>query len=374
DHAGHAGEDVHAGEDDHGNEVIVRLSAAEMKAVGLVTARAGGGTLRLRLRLPGEIRMNTDRMAHVAPRASGVVREVAATLGAKVRRGQPLAVLESSELAEAKAAYLAESERLDLAHERFSREERLWRKKITSEQDYLEAKQALAEARIAKRTAEQKLHVLGVSEKGLARLADEPDESFLRYEMTAPADGTIVEKHIAVGEQMGADSTPFTLADLDTVWAILTIHQKDVALFGVGIEVEISTEHGGPKAVGKVEYVSPVVDEATRTAHARVVVDNSGGRWRPGIFVSGAARVSERRVAVLVPAGAIQTVDGESIVFVKHPEGFVAERVRTGQSDGAMVEVIAGLKPGDEYVTEGSFELKAKIVTSGMDAHAGHGH
>ena len=67
-------------------------------------------------------------------------------------------------------------------------------------------------------------------------------------------------------------------------------------------------------------------------------------------------------------------MDGESIIFVKTSAGFVAERVRTGQSDGAMVEVLAGLHLGDEYVTEGSFELKAKIVTSGMDAHAGHGH
>ena len=124
-----------------------------MKAAGLVTTRARGGTLRLTLRLPGEIRMNADRVAHVAPRASGVVREVAVTLGAKVRRGQAMAVLESSELAEAKATYLAAAERLDLAHEQVTREEGLRRKKISSEQDYLEAKQALAEARIAMRTA-----------------------------------------------------------------------------------------------------------------------------------------------------------------------------------------------------------------------------
>jgi cobalt-zinc-cadmium efflux system membrane fusion protein len=318
--------------------------------------------------------MNADGIAHVAPRASGVVREVAVTLGAKVRRGQVMAVLESSELAEAKAAYLAETERLDLAHEQFTREDGLRRKKISSEQEYLEAKQALAEARIAKRTAEQKLRVLGVTGRDLAKLADEPDESFLRYEMTAPADGTVIARHIAVGERMEAESEPFTLADLDTVWAILTVHQKDVALVRVGTEVEVSIGRGGPSAAGKVTYVSPVVDEATRTAHARVVIDNSGGQWRPGIFVSSVAKVGERRVAVLVPAGAIQTVEGESIIFVKHPEGFVAERVRTGQSDGAMVEILAGLKPGDEYVTEGSFELKAKIVTGGMDPHAGHGH
>ena len=318
--------------------------------------------------------MNTDRRAQITPRASGIVREVAVTLGTRVRRGQILAVLESSELAEAKAAYLAETERLDLAWERFTREEGLWKKKIASEQDYLEAKQALAEARIVKRTAKQTLHVLGVSDGGLAELADEPDESFLRYEMTAPTDGTVVEKHIAVGERLEVDSTPFTLADLDTVWAILTIHQKNIALVRAGTEVEISAATTGESVVGKVEYVSPIVDEATRTAHARVVIDNSGGEWRPGIFVSGTARVSERCVEVLVPNGAIQSVDGESVVFVKDPKGFVVERVRTGQTDGAMTEILAGLLPGQEYVTEGSFELKAKIVTSGMDAHAGHGH
>ena len=77
---------------------------------------------------------------------------------------------------------------------------------------------------------------------------------------------------------------------------------------------------------------------------------------------------------MLVPAGAVQNIDGETVVFVKESGGFAAERVKTGESDGAMVEVLAGLKPGDEYVTRGAFELKAKIVTSGMDPHAGHGH
>ena len=143
------------------------LEAGDLSELGIRVEVAGPGLVENSTELPGEVQVNGDRMAHVAPRVSGVVKEVFASLGDSVRGGQVLAVLESRELADSKADFLASSERLKLADATFRREERLWDEKISSEQDYLDARRGLAEARIARRAAEQKLHALGFSSSDL---------------------------------------------------------------------------------------------------------------------------------------------------------------------------------------------------------------
>jgi len=382
-HGGHA-EDAHAGdahaddehaEDEHADEElsVVKLSDAAVRAVGIKVLRASKGVIRARLRLLGEIRANADRLAHISPRAVGVVRDVRHTLGDRVTAGDVMAVLDSQELAEAKAAYLAELERSAIAESRFLREERLWKKKISSEQEYLDAGKELAEARIVKRTAQQKLYILGLSGRDIAGLSSQSDELFVRYEMRAPISGTVVGKHLAVGETVEAGSTPFTVADLSTVWAILTVHQKDIALVGKGTTVEVRAADGS-EASGAIVYLSPMLDEGTRSAAARVVLDNKDGRWRPGTFVKGVALVGEKQHDVVIPVSALQSLDNEAVVFVPAPGGFGARHVRAGASDGTRVAVVDGLHQGERYVAEGAFELKAKLVTSGMDPHAGHGH
>ena len=393
DHAGHAehadeeakdphdehAEDAHAGdahtEDEHADEELslVKLSDAAARAAGIKVLRASGGVVRIRLRLPGEIRANADRLAHISPRAAGVVRDVRNTLGDRVTAGDVIAVLDSQEFAEAKAAYLAELERFAIAKGRFLREERLWQKKISPEQEYLDAGKELAEARIVKRTAPQKLYILGLSGRDIAGLTSQSDELFVRYEMRAPISGTVVGKHLAVGETIEAGSTPFTVADLSTVWAILTVHQKDIALVGPGTMVEVRAADG-LEASGAIVYLSPMLDEGTRSAAARVVLDNKNGRWRPGTFVTGVALVREKRHDVVIPVSALQSLDNEAVVFVPTPGGYEARHVRAGASDGTRVAVVDGLRQGERYVAEGAFELKAKLVTSGMDPHAGHGH
>ena len=120
--------------------------------------------------------------------------------------------------------------------------------------------------------------------------------------------------------------------------------------------------------------VSPIVDKETRTATARLVIDNGDGSWRPGVFVVGQMSVSAEEVPVVVPRNAVQTVEGEQVVFVPEGENFEPVRVRTGRSDRQRVEITGGLPAGTPYVAEGAFELKAKLVTSGLDPHAGHGH
>jgi cobalt-zinc-cadmium efflux system membrane fusion protein len=288
-----------------------------------------------------------------------------------VHKGEVMAVLESRDLADAKAAFLNATEKLALARATFSREEDLWKKKISPEQDYLQAKQALAEARIELRSAEQKLHSLGFSDEYLAQLPSQPDMSYTRYEIAAPFEGTVIEKHISTGEAHKEDAEVFIVADLNSVWVNLSVYQKDMPFIRKGQPVVVSAGHGIPDTSGVISYIGPLVGEQTRTAVARVVLPNTGGNLRPGLFVTGLITVDSVPVSLLVPKTAIQTVEDKPSVFVKTDEGFVLQPVTVGRSNETHVEITSGIKPGTQYVKSGAFTLKAQLSKRAFgDGHA----
>ncbi|HDZ69456.1 MAG TPA: efflux RND transporter periplasmic adaptor subunit, partial [Phycisphaerales bacterium] len=332
----------------------------------------GPGKLRVHITLPGEIRVNEDKSAHVVPRVSGTVYEVKKKLGDPVRKGELLAVIESRELANAKATYLAGLERSALAQANFRREEKLWEKKISSEQEYIVAKQALAEAQIELHSAEQKLYALGFTKEYLKKLPTLPGGSFTRYEIVAPFDGTIIYKHITVGEVVGSESEIFIISDLSTVWVDLSVYQKDLAYIQKGQTAVIAARHGVPGIKGEIFYVGRTVGEDTRTALARIVIPNHQEQYRPGIFVTANVTVDEIDVPLLVPKSSLQTVEGKTCVFIQDDDGFEPQPIFIGRSNKTHVEVISGLSPGQRYVTKGAFTLKAQLSKSSFGDGNGH--
>jgi len=368
----HDAHDEHAeGEDGHGEE-IVRLSDAELREFGIHLETAQAGTLNQYIELPGEIVLNADRLAHVVPRVAGIVREVRATVGDRIEAGQLLAILESRELADAKAVYLAAIEREKLAQANFAREERLWGKKVTSEQEYLDARQALAEARIARNSTKQQLHALGFTDAVLKELPDHPDATYTHFEIRAPLGGTVIEKHMTLGENVGADADVFTIADLSTVWVNLNIYQKDLVSVRKGQSVGIEIGHGIPSVEGKIAWVGPQVDEGTRTAKARIELVNSDGSLRPGLFVTAKVAVGSSQAGLVVPKSALQSFEGKTVVFVRTDEGFEPKPVELGRQNGTTVEILSGLLTGQTYAAEGAFTLKAQLSKGAFGD--GHNH
>ena len=130
-----------------------------------------------------------------------------------------------------------------------------------------------------------------------------------------------------------------------------------------------------PDTKGKISYISPVINEETRTAIARIILPNPGGHWRPGLFVTAQFIGEGIPVKTLITKSAIQNLEDKTCVFIYHPgEGFEPQEITVGLTDKTHAEIISGLKAGQRYVAKGAFELKAKIVTSTLDSHAGHGH
>jgi cobalt-zinc-cadmium efflux system membrane fusion protein len=478
--------------DDHDHEATdanrVELTPDQRQRTDLRLATAGPGTIAVTGSFPGEVVLNPDRMAHIVPRAAGIVREVSVSLGDQVEAGEILAWIESDELAEAKLAFYAKHaevgccqvelpraleifentnrlllllehdpspaqlqkiENLEMGEYRgklliaysnfqaasktLQRERALFEKNVSSESELIQAEAAFNRAQAAfaaardtaryqvlidyteaaqKRqvaefeavAAEQRLRLMGADDSVMADLlalvpktaglepclCDDPnckdgeipsvidtlgDEHRLGfYALRAPFTGFITEKHLTLGEKIGDEESVMTIADTSSVWVRFNVYQKDLSLADVGQAVEIDLGPAMPHIAGAVTYVSQIIDRETRTARARVELDNPHGTLRPGLYATVRVDVDSVPAPVVIPRNAVQVVDDENVVFVEDGDGFVPTPVHLGRSDRDRVIILSGLAPGQRYVEQGAFELKAHIVTSGIDPHAGHGH
>jgi len=203
----------------------------------------------------------------------------------------------------------------------------------------------------------------------------ESNESLADYQLKSLINGTIVEKHITKGEIFEADMSPhgFVVADLSEVWVYLNLYQKDLPFIKKGQKVSISSDPGLEKTAGKINYISPIIDEKTRTAKARVVLPNPKGIWKPGLFVNGSIITDEFMAQIAIPKTAVESLENRPCVFVKSDEGFKPRFITTGKENHALVEILSGLSDGESYVTKGGFTLKAELQKEifGNDEH-GH--
>ncbi|SHG75474.1 efflux RND transporter periplasmic adaptor subunit [Massilia sp. CF038] len=342
--AGHA-------DDQHGPQIIA-FTDAQIRSADIALRTAGPARLETFIRMPGEIKFNEDRTAHVTPRVEGIVENVHVNLGQQVRKGTVLAVLASADISEQRSALAAAIKRAQLAHTIYLSEKQLWEDKISARQDYLQAEQAWQEADIAVRNARQKLLAFGAD--------SDASGPFNRLALRAPFDGMIVDKHIAVGEAVGAQTKVFTLSDLKTVWAEVVVPAKDLGIVRVGTEALLHSAATQDQVKGKVSFVSAMIGEQTRSARARVVIENPALAWRPGLFVDVDVVTGTASVPVAVEKEAIQLLDGKQVVYCRVQEGFVARTVVLGRSDGRLVEILSGVPAGAVYAAAHSFTVKAE--------------
>ncbi|MBB2919671.1 cobalt-zinc-cadmium efflux system membrane fusion protein [Cupriavidus alkaliphilus] len=348
-----------------GKPHVIALTPAQIEQAGIGMATAAAAALRSSVDFPGEIRFNDDRTAHVVPRVAGVAQAVPANLGQAVRKGEVLALIASTTVAEQRSELLAAQKREALARATYAREKTLWQEKISAEQDYQQARTALEEAQIAVQNARQKLTAIGAAEGGGAG-----GGALNQFALRAPFDGIVVEKHLSLGEAVKEDASVFTVSDLSSVWAEFVVSARDLDRVRVGEAVTVRSSASATQAEGKVSYVGALLGEQTRTAKARVTLANPGTAWRPGLFVTVSVLGAPVQVPVTIAADALQQVDGQSVVFVAVPDGFAVQPVKTGRTDGKLVEVTQGLQAGARYAAANSFILKSELGK----ASAGHEH
>jgi cobalt-zinc-cadmium efflux system membrane fusion protein len=336
------------------NKIV--MDEAQIKASEIHVASAGPMAIATVLQFPGEIQINDDRTVHVVPRVPGVAEAVLVSTGQSVKKGQPLAIFSSQMISEQRSALQTAQKRLSLATTIYQREKTLWEQKITAEQDYLQALQALREAEIAVDNSQQKLSALGVIVNNTATAS-----SLNRFELRAPYDGLVVERNLSVGEAVKEDTPIFTISDLSTVWAEVHIPAKDLPHVHVGGKVTLRATAFDAETTGTVAFLGALVGELTRMAKARIVLANPQGTWRPGLFVSVQVKASDVQVPIAIATDAIQTLGTQQVVFERTDTAFIARPVKLGLNDGKHVQVLEGLAPGARYAAKGSYILKSEL-------------
>jgi RND family efflux transporter MFP subunit len=344
----------------------INLSADEIARAGIVIGKAeDGGTSQLRV--PGTVEPNAYRSVVVTPIAPGRVTSVAGVLGEHVRQGQPLAQIHSPELADAQRRYLSVRAELD-AHEReLRRTERLVEIGSASRQE-LEKIHAEHTAAVAMVQSEQsRLTLLGMTAEQIRQLAS-PADLTSAMTIVAPADGVITERAANVGVNVDTTTKLFTIVDMSTVWVVGNLYERDLGRVRLGTPVTVTVPGSQIAIEGKVNYLDPQINVATRTAQMRVEVPNRDGRLRLGMYAEMLVRDVRATTAISIPREAVQIVGDRAVVYVADPtaKGLFNERdVRIGPAMGDSVELLDGLQTGEPVVTKGSFALRAEFERRG---------
>ena len=353
-------------EHQHG-ENIVKLTEDQIQQIGIKFKTAGPGSLLFTLSTHGKIILQPDRLAHIIPKVAGVAREASKNIGNFVKANEIMAILESREMADSKASYLSALSKRRLAASSLEREENLYREKISAEQDYLNAKNVYEESMINVQLAKQKLHTYGLNEEEINQLAHQNDPDLRMYRIRSPMDGIVIMRHITKGEFIENTATIYEVADLSTVWVEIGIYPKDLYRIKEGQMVEVILPMENKRAQAVLIYVSPIVADETIVAQAIAALDNPQHEWRPGVFVKVNIATEKMFFPVVIPKEAIQSSDGENFVFLVTPEGFEKHLIKLGQSDDENVEVLSGLHPGEQYVANKTFLLKAELGKSSAE-------
>jgi cobalt-zinc-cadmium efflux system membrane fusion protein len=352
-------------------EPQIDLATDDLKKAQIHTTHVSNGVTAVELRVPGIVKPNEYREVHVTPLVGGVVKQVPVVLGDRVKRGQALAVIFSSELAEAETQYLSHLAELEADHKKLVRTQNLVKLGAASQQEEEEVEAMHAGHESYVRAALEKLKLLGASDQQIASLkqAEQIDPDFV---VPAPINGVVLTRAANLGLVVSTAQELFTVADLSMVWIMASINEKDFASVRVGTAATVTAPaYPGRLWKGRVIYIQPQVDPNTRTAQARIEVANPREDLRIDMYTD-VEFTSAGAPGPVVPEAAVQSIGERRFVFlpVKQTEGsFTLREVRLGPAAGGYYSVQEGLKVQDEVVTDGSFILKAEAVRQHPELH-----
>ena len=355
-------------------DVVVTLSQEAMKRAGIQVATVTEGTRSSAVRIPGTVEPDAYKQVVVTPLVDGRVTRVLVELGSQVRRGQTLAQVFSPELAEAQTKYLSAKAELE-AHEReLDRTAKLVEIGAASQQE-LERLHAEHTAKLAGvQSLRSRLVLLGMPAAAIDAMSP-GKEIEATTNIPAPIAGGITARAANAGLNVDTSTKLFTVVDLSSVWVVGALYERDFSRVRVGSAATVTTAaYPGLALQGRVSYIDPQLSADTRTARVRVEVPNPRQELRLGMFADIEVAATARRRVVMVPRSAVQTIGQHQVVYVANPTEpgkFTEREVRLGDESGELVEVVSGVKPGDQIVSKGSFYLRAERERLGLPAAAG---
>ena len=340
----------------HGTKVRFKTRAAAARA-GIEVVKAEERPGGARLEAVAVIAYDATRRAEINARASGVVRSLKVDVGAKVKTRTPLATIDSAQVGEDRSRLAAADARVENTEVTYEREQQLLAQGVVADKEVRAAKQALEEARAERRAAASALGVVGGGTTGSS------------YTLTAPIAGTVIRRTATIGHMVEVDEPLFEIVDTSAMWAEVDVPETRLPLVAPGQAVTVTVDGVETRFEGVLDYIAPEVDPTTRTAKARVALKNPDGVLRATMFARAEIALGGARPTVTVPSAAVQRAKGVALVFVRiAPDEFEARRVRTGLVEGDHIEIVEGIKRGEEVATKGGFLLKTETLKGSIGA------
>jgi membrane fusion protein, heavy metal efflux system len=309
----------------------------------------------------GTVAFNGDRSTPVLSQISGPVARILVNTGTVVKEGTALADVASPDFAAAVATYSKAQTALRNAARIATLDEQLFKNDAIARNDLDQARADSASAAADREAAIAQMVALGVDSVTVQAIKDgSPVPSALGV-IRAPIAGIVVEKLINPGEVLtGGQTQAFTIADLSTVWVMANVFESEIGQVTTGESVRITTDASPDTLPGHVDYVGAIVDTASRATAVRVVVQNKKDILKRDMYVRVAIQASKARNGLLVPVSSVLR-DEENLpfVFVAAPDnGFNRRPITIGSRVGDHYEILTGLNPGDQVVSEGSLFLQ----------------
>lgn len=304
------------------------------------------------LEIPGRVEADPAHLVHIYAPLSGRLMDFSLTPGQEVRKGQTIAMLQSGDVAQARADF--EKSRIETlrADHVLDRGKILVAHEVMSQADFQELKAIDDAAHAEQERARQRVHELGFSEDGTTDMTA----------ITAPIAGTVLDVGTASGEMQRSLETTngiATVANLDSLWVTGDLFERDLGVVHPHQPVDlVFPAYQGEILHGTIANIGPTLDPATHAVKVRVVVANPGHRLKPAMFATlRIARPSQMRI--LVPLEAVIHDGDKTEVYMPDSGGKYAMRqVTTGATRGKHIEILSGLQDGDQVVTQGAAFLR----------------
>lgn len=346
----------------------IYLTPEQLKELNIIVEPLRWGDVDSLIQRPSTLFFNPDRVAKVGPRIKAKVEKVIADLGKWVRPGDKLALLSSVELGKIKADYFRQLARYRVKKANYLREKTLFKKKISSEADYLDAKAQFEQAMEELHMAEETLRLYGISLTKLKKEHQKKGGMPLSYfYLRSPIEGIVQKRDITPGETLSSQDTPFHIVDPREMWLMIDVYEQDIPKLSTGKKVIFATPSlPGKRFTGTIDWISQSLNEKTRTLRVRARIKDPELILKNGMYGTAFILGKAKKSKPIVPVDAVQTIDNRHVIFVAEDKqgSFKAVPVILGSENNGWVEIISELKPDIRMVTKGSFHLKA-ILTEG---------
>lgn len=340
----------------------------------------------------GEIEYDQTRVARLSSRVPGTIRRIEKEVGAEVKSGDVVALVDSAEVGRAKSDFLQAVALVDVKDKTLKRIKAAAESGFRTQGELQEAEAAFQEARIRLFNAQQSLVNLGLPIRveewtgapenelverirllGLpevvAKTLDPAATTANLIPLTAPFDGVVVAREGVAGEVVDPGKALFVVADTRRLWIMLDVRQEDAGKLAVGQAVLFHPDGADETSRGNVSWISTEVDEKTRTVKVRAEVENPEGRLRAHTFGTGRIVLKDAEKVVAVPDAALHWEGCCTIAFVRQTdEIFLTRKVRLGVRSGGYTEILVGVAPGEVVATVGSHVLKSEVLKSSLGA------